>query len=283
MRVRRRKTLFVAAVCGGLILFAGCAAREKPDLLPRTTQAREYFVAGEMQKAIEAYEAAQQKYPNEKPILEEFIVALEKMNSQAKRDYDAGEYAAAEKACRLLLANFSRFAGFEESLSFTRPALRERILGCRINLSQRLARQSLEAGDFQKALDAYLVYLNETPSAAALGAGFIGTAEEVKRIADQAQARKDFVTAGKGYAVLRKNYPPAQMTTPLSFSKDVLDEGLVRCRTELTRQGLNQYRKGNLKEAIETWKGLLEFDPENAEIKRAMETAAEQLKKLKKE
>jgi cytochrome c-type biogenesis protein CcmH/NrfG len=57
---------------------------------------------------------------------------------------------------------------------------------------------------------------------------------------------------------------------------------LKKCRAQLTRDGLDQYRKGNLKEAIAIWQGLLQFDPDNAEIRKAVDTATEQLKKLQK-
>jgi hypothetical protein len=45
---------------------------------------------------------------------------------------------------------------------------------------------------------------------------------------------------------------------------------------------LEQYRKGNLAEAIAVWQGILLFDPDNIEIKKAIDTATEQLKKLQK-
>lgn len=105
--------------------------------------------------------------------------------------------------------------------------------------------------------------------------------EEIKGLADKALARKDFVAAGKGYAVLWRESPMAQQAgLSLSFSRDDLDEGVKKCRTQLTREGLDQYRKGNLKKAIVIWQGLLQFDPDNAEIRKAVDTATEQLKKL---
>jgi cytochrome c-type biogenesis protein CcmH/NrfG len=61
-----------------------------------------------------------------------------------------------------------------------------------------------------------------------------------------------------------------------------VDIKLKSCGTQLTREGLEQYRKGNLKEAIAAWQGLLQFDPDNAEIRKAVDTATEQLKKLQK-
>jgi hypothetical protein len=102
-------------------------------------------------------------------------------------------------------------------------------------------------------------------------------------LTDKAVARKDFVAAGKGYAVLWREYPMVQQANVvLSFSRNDAGEGVNNCRTQLTREGLDQYRKGNLKEAIGIWEGLLQFDPDNAEIRKAVDTAAEQLKKLQK-
>jgi hypothetical protein len=107
--------------------------------------------------------------------------------------------------------------------------------------------------------------------------------EELKGLAERALARKDFVAAGKGYAVLWREYPMAQQVgLSLSFSRNDVDEGIKNCRTQLTREGLDQYRKGNLKEAIVIWQGLLQFDPDNAEIQKAVDTATEQLRKLQK-
>jgi hypothetical protein len=68
----------------------------------------------------------------------------------------------------------------------------------------------------------------------------------------------------------------------LSFSEKSLDDGMKICRTELNKKALEQYRKENLAEAISIWQGILIFDPENLETKKAIETATIQLKKIKK-
>ena len=62
-----------------------------------------------------------------------------------------------------------------------------------------------------------------------------------------------------------------------------MEDGLKKCRVQLTRDGLDLYRQGKLKEAIAIWQGLLEFDPDNIEIRKAVDTATEQLKTIKKE
>jgi hypothetical protein len=45
--------------------------------------------------------------------------------------------------------------------------------------------------------------------------------------------------------------------------------------------GLMKYREEKLDEAIVIWKKALVFDPENTGVKNALETATQQLQKLK--
>ena len=57
---------------------------------------------------------------------------------------------------------------------------------------------------------------------------------------------------------------------------------MAACRESLTQSGLAEYRKGNLAGAIAFWEGLLSFDPNNAEIKKAVGTAKTQAAEIKK-
>jgi tetratricopeptide (TPR) repeat protein len=99
----------------------------------------------------------------------------------------------------------------------------------------------------------------------------------------KALEEEDFALAGKMYVLLLKDYPFLTKLDPsLPFSKKSLEDGIKNCRTQLTRKGLIEYREGNLKEAISIWENLLQFDPENAEIRKAIDNAKEQLKKIKK-
>ncbi|MCK7476805.1 MAG: tetratricopeptide repeat protein [Candidatus Moduliflexus flocculans] len=65
------------------------------------------------------------------------------------------------------------------------------------------------------------------------------------------------------------------------MKRERLVEVINVCRQGLTNSGLAEYRKGNLEKAIEIWDSLLAFDPGNAEIKKAVETAKAQLEKLR--
>jgi hypothetical protein len=222
-------------------------------------------------------------YPDDKVVLREYARAVEKTKARADEWFEAKDFALAEKTYSLLISDFPRFAGFEASLSFGRESLSRRIRECQEKLSERRARQALAEGDYLRVLDGFKGLPQEILRSPAQAAALRRIMEELKGLTDKALARKDFVAAGKGYSVLWKEYPLAgQAGLSLSFSQDAPGEGMKHCRTQLTREGLDQYRKGNLKEAIATWQGLLQFDPDNSEIRKAVDTATEQLKKLQK-
>ena len=280
-----RKGLFKAllvATASSLLLLA-CGPPKRPGLGPDMAQAEQRLAAGDFQGALVSYATIAETYPGDRAVLREYARAVEKTKARADEWFEDKDYAAAEKTYSLLLANIPRFSGFEESLSFGPELLRRRILECQEHLSERRARQSLAEGDYLKALDGFKGLSQEVLRSPAQSAALRRIMEELKGLADKALARKDFVAAGKGYSVLWRDYPLAQQSgLSLSFSGDGAGEGLKHCRTQLTREGLDQYRKGNLKEAIAIWQGLLQFDPDNAEIRKAVDTATEQLKKLQK-
>jgi len=281
MRAGRVKALL--AVGGSFFLFS-CAPSGKPGLRPDMTQAQHSVAVGDFQRALDSYAAMADNYPGDRSVLKEFAGAVEQMKASADKSFKEKDFAAAEKTYSLLLANFPRFAGFERSLSFGPGSLKQLVLECQGHLSERKARQSLAQADYLRALDGYKVLPLEVLRDPAQSAGLRRIMEEIRGLADQALARKDFVAAGKAYAVLWREYSLAQQVgLSLSFSRSDAEEGLKKCRAQLTREGLDQYRKGNLKEAIAIWQGLLQFDPDNTEIRKAVDTATEQLKKLKKD
>lgn len=52
------------------------------------------------------------------------------------------------------------------------------------------------------------------------------------------------------------------------------------CSDRLSERALKQYRQGNLPAAISLWKNILEYEPGNASVKKALDTATTQLKNL---
>ena len=272
----------LAAAAAGLLLFS-CGPPKRPGLRPDMAQAQQRLAVGDFQGALVSYAAIVESYPGDKSVIKEFARAIEQMKARADGWFKEKDFAAAEKTYSLLLSNLHRFAKFEKPLPFGPEFLSRRIRECQEHLSERRARQSLAEGDYLRALDGFKGLPPEALRRPAQSAALRRIMEELKGLADKALARKDFVAAGKGYATLWREYSMAQQVSlSLSFSRNDADEGMKHCRTQLTREGLDQYRKGNLKEAIAIWQGLLQFDPDNAEILKAVDRATEQLKKLQK-
>jgi tetratricopeptide (TPR) repeat protein len=275
------KALFPAAAVG-LFLFS-CASPPPPASGPDMEHAEQRLAFGDFEGALDSYAAIAEVHPGDKAVLREYAKAVEKTKAQADESFKQEDFVGAEKVYSLLLDNFPRFSGFEKSLSFGRAFLSRRLLQCQEHLSERKARQALAEGDYLSALDGFKALPQEILRNPAQSAALRRVIEETRGLADKALARKDFAAAGKGYAVLWREYEWArQAGLSLSFSRSEAEEGLKKCRAQLTLEGLEQYRKGNLKEAIAIWQGLLQFDPDNAEIRKAVDTATEQQKKLQK-
>lgn len=263
---------------------ASCLAKKAPAFEPSLRASRQFLEAGDFQRAIDSFHSAFLKYPEEARVRDDYISALENMKKRADGAFRNRDFSAAEKTYLILWKNYPRFKELERHLSFRTPFLEGKIQECRAFLAEKRARQSLQAGDFRETFEAYKTPGAEEIKDPDLRAGYQYALREVKRRADAAVAANDFRTAGKGYAALLREYPSAQkLGQAPAFSLKSLDDSLDICRTQITRKGLEEYRKGNLSAAIALWQELLEFDPGNAEIKKAVETAAEQLKKLKKD
>jgi tetratricopeptide (TPR) repeat protein len=98
--------------------------------------------------------------------------------------------------------------------------------------------------------------------------------EDIKSAADKVLEEEDFASAGRNYNVLLKNYPRFKgFEKKLSFNRTYLNIKLSHCKQSLSKQGFQEYRKGNLSGAIALWKSLLAIDPHNKEIKEALRIA----------
>jgi tetratricopeptide (TPR) repeat protein len=141
----------------------------------------------------------------------------------------------------------------------------------------------LRAHEYQKALETYHSAWNQNPDNTQLGNEYIQALEHIKRTADHAYEKEEFSSAGYLFYVLLQYFPDNRtLVNSLSFSKDALRPGMKNCSKHLNMRGLEEYRKGNLKAAITTWKSILLFDAHNAEVKKAIQTASTQLRNLEK-
>ena len=141
--------------------------------------------------------------------------------------------------------------------------------------------QYLSAGDYQKAIDTFSAAHATYPEDKPLLRSYQKAVEEMKDSADRAFDREEFVSAGRSYRLLLRNYRHfGDFAQQLSFDKKYLNARITYCSEYLFKRGVEEYRSGNIKHAISTWEGLLSFDPGHAEAGTACNSATTQLKNL---
>jgi len=281
--LRSRASLLIAV----LVLLVSCVSRPKtkmaPELSQITAEPQHYLEVGDYEKAIAAYDLAYRAHPEVDGLLAAYVDSLEKIKREADRAFVAKDFSSAEKFYSLLIQSFPLFENFKMSLSFSPQGLSARVKDCRFHAARLRADRAIQTGDFLKAMEYWKSLLRAYPGDPESLAEFLGLSQEIQKKASSSLAQADFAAAGKAFYALAQNLELLEKFSPPPFSRRVLEEGIKTCRVELTRKGLEHYRKGRLAEAIRTWKDLLVFDPDNTEIQKAVETATEQLKKLKKE
>ncbi len=111
---------------------------------------------------------------------------------------------------------------------------------------------------------------------------YVEKLEEIKSGADRAFSRENFGEAARTYQSLLVFYPDflQGFASKLSFSKGELESRFADCKTILYRRGFQEYRAGNLSGAIAYWQDYLTIDPDNTDIKNALNTAKTQQKNL---
>jgi len=278
-----QKTLLFFIILSGLAL-SSCARRPKILLDQVLAGPQHHLDAGEYREAIVAYDDAFRKYPAMEGLLPDYIDSLEKIMQMADRAYQTKKYSEAEKIYLLLLDSFPLFEDFRMALSFSSETLNERIKDCRLEAGRIQARRALQAGGFSRALASMKSVVELYPADPESRASLAQIGLDIHRRAADAMTGEDYITAGKAFFALQQNIELLEKLGPAPpFTRLSLEEGINACRVHLIKKGLEQYRKGNLAEAIGIWEGLLAFDPTNVEIQKAVQTATEQLKKIKKE
>ena len=145
----------------------------------------------------------------------------------------------------------------------------------------RLAKSKMDAGEYQEAIDIYHVAHQNHPQNQAILKEYAQSIEKLKSLADELFNREDFVSALRHYAILIKNYPSAgEAGIKLSFSNARIEKQFSISKKMISRQGFEEYRKGNLSQAIALWQALIDIDHNDPDIKRALKTAKLQQKNL---
>ena len=142
-------------------------------------------------------------------------------------------------------------------------------------------KHAVAAGEHQKIINNYKAEYAKHPQDQALTKDYVKSLEEIKMAADRASEREDFAAAGKTYKLLLINYSDFRaFAHMLSFDKTKLKTKLAVYKDALSKKGFQEYRKCEPSEAISHWQGYLAIDPNNADVKKALNTAKMQQKNL---
>jgi len=279
MRMRRYFFGWAALALAGF-LAAGCVSTHRAELEQGSASANAALAAGEYEKAMASYRDLVFKNPKDEKLKSEYRETVEAVKQSADRAYLQKNYARAGRVYGVLVANFSDFS-VAGRLSFTRLALEKKLKECRTALGAVQYEQEMRSGNYERALGICQALAKDYPGDVELASACVRAENEVKAAGDKARAEADFSRAGIIYAMLLRNYGSFKSLPPrVTFSQADLAKSMAGCRDVLTKKGLAEYRKGNLTAAIAVWESLLSFDPDNAEIKKAVETARAQAGKL---
>ena len=246
-------------------------------------EAHQELRSGDFQKALDTYQLAYKKYPKDSEMLKNYIETIESMKAQGDEAFGRENFAQAQITYDLLLKNFSRFSDFANLLSFKKNFLVTRLKMSRMLPAEKQARSYLKSGDVEKGIDIYRGLIQQYPWDTTVRNGYVSLLESIKGQADLEFERKDFAQAGRTYRILFKNYSSLNhLNRFLSYNAGLLNTRIETCRKILFEDALEQYRSGNLGQAVSIWRNILTFDPENLEVKKATDKAILQIRNLEK-
>lgn len=246
-------------------------------------EAHQNLRSGDFQKALDIYQLAYKKNPKDSEILKNYIETIESLKAQGDKFFDTENFVQAQITYDLLLQNFPRFSDFVNLLSFKKNLLVTRLKMSRMLQAEKETQSFLKSGDFQKGIDIYRGLIQQYPWDKTVRNRYVSLLELIKGQADLDFRRKDFAPAGRTYRILLKNYSSFRhLEGSLSYNARLLEAGIENCRKIMFEEGLEQYRSGNLSQAISIWKNILTFDPENLEVKKATDKAILQTGNLQK-
>jgi tetratricopeptide (TPR) repeat protein len=262
-----------------------CASAKKIALRQASVESAGSFAAGDYGKALDSYKKLYEKDGANGKVVSGYAAMIEEVKAAGDEARRKGSFTSAQGAYRAVLEGWDGFSAIAPSLTFKKTELEAGIRDCRLGLCGRQFRQELGAGNYVKAIEVYQAVLKDYPGDKTVKARYAKGVGEIRAVGDKALAAKDYALAGKVNALLLRNLESFEAVAGTraagGSSKEELMKALHACRSGLTNGGLVEYRKGNLESAIALWDALLDFDPGNAEIRKAVETARAQLGKIK--
>jgi tetratricopeptide (TPR) repeat protein len=262
-----------------------CATANKAAVRQASAESARSFAAGDYGAAIELQRALYKKEPDSVKVLAGYVATVEETKKAADQALAQGSYPTADGAYRALLDNWDGFSAFSTELSFEKADAEVGLRECRVALCEQQFRDQLRAGAYAKALATYQSTLREYPGDKILKAGYAMGFGDIRAMGARALDAKEYAIAGKIYRLLLRNFASFEAATGAEGQgvpvRKELEDRLRACTVGLTNLGLAEYRKGNLEKAVAVWTDLLAFDPDNAAIQKAVETAKAQSEKLK--
>jgi tetratricopeptide (TPR) repeat protein len=267
------------------LTLAGCASAQRTALRTTTAASTGALAAGDYGKALDLYQKLYEKDRANGKVVSKYAAMIEEVKAAGDGAADKGSYATAQATFKLLADHWDGFSALGRRLSFKKSDLEAEAKDCRLALCECQFRQEIGSGNYAKALAAYQSVLKDYNQDKAVKARYLKGVAEIAAIAAKALEAKDYALAGRIDGLLLRNVESFVAGTGAPAegapSRDSLTKAVRVCSSELTTSGLTEYRKGNLESAISAWDELLSFDPGNAEVKKAVETARAQLGKIK--
>jgi len=266
-----------------LLSLPSCGWVKRTQVKSVIDEAHQSLEAGDFQKALDTCQSAYKKYPKDSGTLKNYIETIESVKARGDKAFDTNDFVQGQTTYELLLKNFPRFSDFANRLSFKEHFLVTRLKNSRMHQAEKQVQYFLRTRDFQGGIDIYKSLIQQYPSDKTVRNRYVSLLESIKRQADLDFERKEFAPAGRTYRILLKNYSSLKhLKRFLSYNAELLEAGIQTCRKILFEDGLEQYRFGDLGQAVSIWRSILTFDPENPEVKKATDKAIFQSKNLKK-
>jgi tetratricopeptide (TPR) repeat protein len=246
-------------------------------------QAQMEVQAGNFQRAIDLWKETYQESPGNLHIRNGYVKTLESIKSRGDLAFSTSDFRLAERIYEVLGKNWIHYSQLSPFLSFRKDFFEKKIKISRCLYTEEQISSHMKAGEFRKAIDLCREMFKKYPQDSDVRSGYVRILESVKTSGDRAFTARDFALAGSVYEIVLRNMSPVnRLNGSLSFNSDGLTAKIRNCRKILFESGLEQYRSGNLNQAILLWKSILAFDPEDREIKRAVDMATLQYSNLQK-
>lgn len=142
------------------LFFSSCLQTYKTDSAINIAQ--QYLNEGDFQKAIETYNVAYSKYPNDSALRSNYIKTIEYIKKNADMAFDREDFALAGFIYYVLSKNCIQINDFVGSLPFDRDFLSNRIKTCSKILSERGLVEYRE-GNLEKAISIWKNILRFDP------------------------------------------------------------------------------------------------------------------------